>query len=275
MTTREPLILLTFDVEEFDVPLEHNNPIPLDEQLRVGQVGFERVLRVLDQAPGMPVATLFTTGVFAQASVDLMRQAAARHEIASHGYSHGDLKDGDLEKSKRVLSEITSQPITGFRRARMATTSTEPIARAGYQYNSSEHPTLLPGRYNNFGKPRRPYLVHHTGAPDLLNIPVSVTPILRAPMFWAAFKNFPMWFVERCAARTLGHDGVVNFYWHPWEFADIQSYGLPRAVRAIDGERLADRLAHFLRVLSSMGRFTTFSAYAELARARLAAGESP
>lgn len=267
MGKAEPLILLTFDVEEFDVPLEHNNPISLDEQLKVGRLGFERVLNVLDAASTKPRATLFTTGVFAEANQDLMRRAASHHEIASHGYSHSGLAEGDLEKSKRVLAQITGQEIAGFRRARMAKTENQPIARAGYRYNSSEHPTLVPGRYANWNKPRHPYL-----SGELLNIPVSVTPVFRVPMFWAAFKNFPLWFVERCAKRTLAHDGAVNFYWHPWEFADIGGYGLPRAIRAIEGERLADRLSTFLKHMSGLGRFATFSEFAARERARLTGG---
>lgn len=263
MPSADPLILLTFDVEEFDVPIEYGRPIAMQEQLRVGRVGFERVLDLLDQHPARPVATMFTTAVFAEAFPALMKRAASRHEIASHGYSHGPLMDGDLEKSRRILNEISGQEIRGFRRARMAPTGDDAIAKAGYRYNSSEHPTLLPGRYSNLRKPRNPYF-----SGDLLNIPVSVTPVLRVPMFWAAFKNFPLALVKRCAARTLSHDGAINFYWHPWEFADIEIYGLPRTLRAVQGQKLVERLGEFLTFLSTRGRFATFSEFDRRVRER-------
>jgi hypothetical protein len=47
------------------------------------------------------------------------------------------------------------------------------IEKAGYEYNSSMNPTYIPGRYNNLSKPRTAYYTN-----KLLNIPISVTPLL-------------------------------------------------------------------------------------------------
>jgi hypothetical protein len=59
------------------------------------------------------------------------------------------------------------------------------IEKAGYEYNSSMNPTYLPGRYNNFFKTRTRYYSN-----NLLNIPISVTPLIRFPLFWLSFKTF-------------------------------------------------------------------------------------
>ena len=261
----DPLILLSFDVEEFDIVMERGNAIPVDEQFEVGRRGLEVVLELLDRAPARPKATLFTTAVFAERYAGLTRHAAERHEIASHGYSHApELKAGDLERSKKSLEDVCGVPVVGFRRARMAPTDPRAIAAAGYTYNSSEHPVWLPGRYNNFFKPRLAYIPAE--APTLVNIPVSATPVVRIPLFWLAFKNFPAW-VNRLLARwTLGADGAVNFYWHPWEFCDIGGYGLPRLDRAVDGARLLKRLEDHIACLTDRGRFGTFAEYAERVR---------
>lgn len=260
-----PLVLLSFDVEEFDIPLEYGRNLSLSEQMRVGREGFVRVLDLLDELPQRPTATLFTTAIFAEHNTDLIQRAAERHEIASHGFTHAkEMREGDLERSRNMLASISGQEIHGFRRPRFAATDPATIEAAGYSYNSSEHPTFVPGRYNNLSKPRRAYLA--PGTQRLLNIPVSVSPLLRAPMSWLAFKNFPEWFVRGCAHRTLASDGCANFLWHPWEFADIDTYGLPRFVRRVQGNALTERLRRFLIFLSGRGEFRTFSQYESMLR---------
>jgi peptidoglycan/xylan/chitin deacetylase (PgdA/CDA1 family) len=259
-----PLILLSFDVEEFDIALEYRQSVSVDEQLHVGRTGFIRVLELIDECSAelgtRLIATMFTTARLAEACPTLIARAVEQgHEFASHGYTHEpELKPGDLERSRAVLQAMTGQAIDGFRRPRFAKTDPALIARAGYRYNSSEQPTYMPGRYNNLTKPRRLYRVA-TAAGPLVQVPVSVAPLCRAPLSWLAFKNFPYPLVQALSLATLRHDGACNFLWHPWEFTDLSRYALPRVVRGIDGERLCRRLSRFIGALSRNGRFATFS----------------
>ena len=255
-----PEIILTFDVEEFDVPLEHQIDIDLDSQLEVSCHGLDPLLNRLDRM-AIP-ATFFTTGRFAHERPDHLHRMAADHEIASHGFEHGSLEPGDLERSRRLLEELTGRPVEGFRRARMAATPHQEIVEAGYRYNASEHPVWIPGRYNNRRAPRVPY---RTG--ELVNIPASCTPRCRLPLFWLAFRHYPKPVYRRLALQTLRHDGQLNLYFHPWEFT-ILDRRLPWIIRRGSGPRLLDRLCEFLAWIGKHGDFLTMGQHARTWRDR-------
>ena len=71
------------------------------------------------------------------------------------------------------------------------------IFLAGYTYNSSINPTYLPGRYNNFDKPRTYYKQD-----GVWQIPASVSPLIRFPLFWLSFHNLPLWIYKLLANWT-------------------------------------------------------------------------
>ena len=77
-------VLLSFDVEEFDMPLEYHFPISAEEQMRVGKKGLDALEPLLTD-PSIH-ATLFTTANFAMHYPDAIRQLANRHKIASHTF---------------------------------------------------------------------------------------------------------------------------------------------------------------------------------------------
>jgi peptidoglycan/xylan/chitin deacetylase (PgdA/CDA1 family) len=252
MAATDPTILLSFDVEEFDAPLARGRDMSMDEQMEVGGRGQARVLDMLD-ALDVP-ATMFTTASFAAWHPALQRRAAARHEIGSHGRVHLTFRNEDLAISRHALRESSGQEVLGFRRARLQPTDPQAILDAGYLWDSSENPIFLPGRYNNLRKPRVPY---RKGA--LVELPVSASPVLRVPLFWLAWKNFPMAVIRDASARCLDRDGLLNVFWHPWEFVDLAASGLPRYMRAVDGERACDRFAAYIDFLRPHGRFGTFT----------------
>jgi peptidoglycan/xylan/chitin deacetylase (PgdA/CDA1 family) len=249
-----PQILVSFDLEEFDVPEEYGQVLDDAEKLRVGCEGLDAVLAMLDRLD-IP-ATFFITAHFAENFPDRLRHMAKRYEIASHGYYHGRFELDDLTSSRQVLRQITGQPIAGFRMARLQPVSEGAIVAAGYRYNSSMNPTYLPGRYNHFFQPR---LAYRSGA--LLNIPVSVTPLIRFPLFWLSFKNLPLWLYKLLSAWNIQTDRQLNLYFHPWEFANIQSYQLPQYIRQPCGPALITKLEKYLRWLDRQGKLITFSQF--------------
>ena len=264
--TGRPLALLSFDVEQFDIPTEYGIELDEDKQFEIGRAGLATVLELLDrhEAP----ATFFITAEFAQRYTRLVRTivertvGGRRHEIASHGFTHGDLKEGHLGQSREVLQAITGQRVRGFRRARMAETDTYAVAAAGYTYNASENPIWLPGRYNHFFRPRRPYVVATSSGP-LVQIPASATPLLRVPLFWLAFKNMPEWATRLASRWVLSSDNALNTYFHPWEFTEIASYELPKVVRAMDGKPLVARLSRHIAWLKERSELATYNRLAE------------
>lgn len=215
-----PVVLLSFDVEEFDMPLEYGNAIPMELQMELGKKGLDALQPLLKE--GNITTTLFTTANFADQYPDTIKALAQQHEIASHTYYHSRFETADLTNSRLRLASITGKPVTGLRMPRMKQVPVQDIIDAGYQYDASIHPTWLPGRYNNLHLPRNTYTDR-----GLLRIPASVSPRLRLPLFWLSLKNYPFALYQQLALQTLRKDGYLSLYYHPWEFTDVRNLGLP------------------------------------------------
>ncbi|MDQ1100113.1 peptidoglycan/xylan/chitin deacetylase (PgdA/CDA1 family) [Chryseobacterium sp. SORGH_AS 1048] len=66
------MVLLSFDIEEFDMPLEYQGEIPFDRQISVSQTGLGRILDLLKKHQVR--ATFFSTVVFAEHSKPLIER---------------------------------------------------------------------------------------------------------------------------------------------------------------------------------------------------------
>src|SRR5476649_2900739 len=134
------MILLGFDIEEFDMPFEYGKTLPFSEQLSISTAGTLLILDILKET-GI-TATFFCTAHYALHQPEIIFKIVnAGHEIASHGYYHSNFKPQHLEQSKILLEKISGQTVTGYRMARMMPVDEEEIYKAGYQYNSSINPT--------------------------------------------------------------------------------------------------------------------------------------
>jgi len=250
-------ILFTVDVEEFDTAVEFGHDISLCEQVAVSTRGLALLAERFDAVGAR--TTLFTTANYALHEPALIRSLAQKHEIASHGYFHTTFEPADLLKSRLALESLLKQPVKGFRRARMGFVDPDDVHQAGYAYNSSLHPTWLPGRYNHWGEPRHPF--RESG---VWQIPASVTPTLRLPLFWLSLKNFPFAYYKQLCRQTLRSDGFLNLYVHPWEFTDLSAYEkIPGYVRRHSRDELLDRVENLLRYLKPLGQFGTMGEFAD------------
>ena len=247
-------VLLSFDVEEFDMPLEYGFDISAAEQMQTGKKGLDAVMQVLND-PAVN-ATLFTTASFALEYPDTIRELAAKHEIASHTYYHSSFSNEHLLQSRRVLETISGKEVTGLRMPRMRKVSMDEVRKAGYTYDSSINPTWLPGRYNNFHLPRTVYTDK-----GMTRVPASVSPVFRIPLFWLSFKNLPYALFRKLALRTLARDGYLCLYFHPWEFTEIAGYGLPGYTRKPDGDMLLQRLQQLIADLKEHAQFITMESF--------------
>lgn len=243
-------ILFSIDLEEFDIPEEYGQTLPLKQKLETSLHGLQK-LEVLMGKHNV-AATIFTTAFWATHYPLHVQNLAQKHEIASHTYYHNSFKTEDLRKSRETLQDITNTDVVGLRMPRMSEVSRTDVRSAGYLYDSSLHPTWLPGRYNHLNKPRT--LHQNDGVWEL---PASVTPVLRIPIFWLALKNFPVAFYKMLCKRILNHDGYIVFYVHPWEFTDLIGHNLPKMVRRIDGDGLVNRLDDIMTYLAQYGTFAT------------------
>lgn len=249
MTFDSPTVHLSFDVEEFDLPNECGGDLSLEEQLAFGRHGLETVLPWLDSLDIK--TTLFTTARFAEHAPDLLRPATSRHEIASHAVRHDTFENGDYLASRSALSTLLDVEVVGFRRPRLQPIDVAACRAAGYQYDSSENPIRLPGRYDNRHLLRTPRMDN-----GLLRIPISASPRWRIPLFWLSWGNLPMPLLRRALERTLAADGRLVLFFHPWEFIAVPTrIPMPRIVRRRTGPRLLDRVDKELRRLQRMATF--------------------
>ncbi|WP_121357711.1 polysaccharide deacetylase family protein [Flavisolibacter nicotianae] len=255
--SKDRKILLSFDVEEFDLPLEYGQAICVERQLQVGYEGLLELMPLLQQP--FVTTTLFTTAFFAVSYPDTVQELASGHEIASHAFYHSSFCEQDLRTSRETLETITGQQVYGLRMPRMKHVQPDEVKRAGYQYNSSINPTWLPGRYNNTKFPRKPFEEQ-----GILQVPVSVTPRLRIPLFWLAFKNLPYHLFLRLALSTLKKDNYLLLYFHPWEWADLSAFSaLPVYVKKGGRRVLYEKIKRLLYDLSNEGDFCTIDKFSK------------
>jgi peptidoglycan/xylan/chitin deacetylase (PgdA/CDA1 family) len=250
-------ILLNFDVEEFDIPTEYGIDIPEEKQFSTSLSGLQTILKLLDTFDIK--VTMFTTCTFALKYQDLIKTISEKHEIASHGYNHSEVTNDAIKNSKDILENLINKPVIGFRSPRLQKLDSTILKKYGYKYNSSENPIYLPGRYNNFFNKRTAYFDEN----DILNIPASASPIVRFPLFWLAFKNFPLPIIKLFSAWSLSNDKYLNIYFHPWEFADTSPYALPKIVKRIYSDKMVNKFTAYIAFLKRRGDFIKLSDFYE------------
>lgn len=256
------MVLLSFDTEEFDVPREHGVELSLEEAMKVSIYGTCRILDCLQK--NSVKATFFCTTNFAENASQLMRRIIDEgHEVAAHGCDHWQPKASDVRNSKETLEKIVKTTINGYRQPRMFPVSDSEIKKNGYLYNSSLNPAFIPGRYMHLTAPRTCFIKE-----DVLQIPASVTPLLRFPLFWLSCHNLPMNLYLWMIRRVLRHDGYFVTYFHPWEFFPLgehPEFKIPFIIRNHAGVEMEKRLDTLIRNLKKNGYpFLTYSEFATL-----------
>lgn len=259
-----PAILLSYDVEEFDMPFEYGGQLSFDEQIAFSENGLGKLLPLL-QSFGAK-ATFYCTGRFAETKPQLIKALHQQgHEIASHTYYHSQFQNTDLLRSKQVLEKIIEAPVLGLRMPRMIPVAAAEVAKAGYLYNSSLNPTWLPRRYYHLDKPRTAFKEN-----GLLQFPASVSPRFRLPLFWLSFHNFPFWLYWQLCKQTMAKDGYLNLYYHPWEFENYRNAGgakFPAYVTRNCDNAMLSRTEKLLKLAQKSGwQFTTTTDWLEQTR---------
>ncbi len=253
------MILLSFDIEEFDMPFEYGKDISFEDQISISRMGTIIILDLLKKHDIK--ATFFSTVVFAKEVPDLIERIINEgHELASHTYYHSNFEVSHLKLSKDTLEELSGSEVIGFRMPRMYPVDEKEIEKAGYLYNSSINPTYLPGRYNHFDKPRTYFKLN-----NVWQIPASVSPWFRFPLFWLSFHNLPQFVYQFLAKWTYKKDKYLNIYFHPWEFTDLNQkdrFNFPSYVSRNTGDNMTKRLDEFIKWAKKKNlTFGTFKAF--------------
>ena len=245
-------VSLSFDFEECDLPREHGVDFPIEEGMKLSAEGAAAVLGVLERQ-GVK-ATFFCTLNFAERAPEIMRRiVAGGHEVAAHGVDHFRQVPEDPFLCKAGLERLLpGVRVVGYRQPRMFPVDNAALAKAGYRYNSSLNPAFIPGRYMHLDVPRTRFVKD-----GLLQIPTSVTPWIRFPLFWLALHVLPQPLYAALVRRTLNHDGFFMTYFHPWEFSSLSERAaelkVPRFIRLNLGKPMAARLEKLIIALKEGG----------------------
>lgn len=252
-------LLLTFDLEEFDLLLEYTD-INKKKIFSTSSKGCKKILRTLDTYEIR--CTFFTTTRFAEECSELVKKIVKEgHEVSLHGYKHSDdfseMNKRDtsryLRRAKQELEKITKRKIIGFRHPGLKKPPFNALRHIGIQYDSSIHPTYIPGRYNNFFHNRKCHKIK-----GVIEVPISVTPVLRAPFSWIWFRNFGLNYVKACTSLASLNSSFINLYLHPWEFVNLQEYDIPLIIKRSTGRNMEKMLEDYIEWCTKNGfKFST------------------
>lgn len=233
-------ILLTFDLEEFDLPREQNIPIAEEEMYTTSIKGLTNLLTILNKYNIQ--ATFFTTANFAKKYPKTLRELSKEHEIASHGFSHSEpLNLETIKKAKEIKENIINKKILGFRAPRWNLSSTDVIDLADFEYDSSSHPIYLPGRYNNLSQTRYPHIQN-----NIIELPAStIRP--NFSLFWLAFKNLPLQYAKNFTKINFLQSKYTMMIQHPWEFANLEKIKIPKYIKNPSGKPLVKKLDNYIK----------------------------
>jgi len=199
-------------------------------------------------------ATFFILGWIGERYPQMLRSiVSAGHELASHGLFHVRVHDQspeefrtDIRGAKRLLEDLASVPINGYRAASFSIGERTPwafeiLAEEGYTYSSSVYPI----GHDLYGMPQAPRTAFYPeGGVDLLEVPISTVRLLHYnfPCGGGGYFRLMPYPLARWAMRRVNRtDGLpCVFYFHPWEIDPDQ----PR----IPGISLKSRARHYLNL---------------------------
>lgn len=216
-----------FHVSVFDGTLPRHNWTALESRVCANT---DRLLQIFDEV-GVR-ATFFVLGWVAERYPALVQRiAAARHEIASHGYAHRLVYDQtpsafrhDVRRAKDLLEQATGQPVLGYRAPSYSITprslwALDILIEEGYRYDAS----IFPIRHDRYGisvSARHPYRVDRT-AGHLIEMPASTVRVgpMNLPVAGGGyFRILPYGWTKWGIARVNRVDRrPAIFYIHPWE----------------------------------------------------------
>lgn len=220
-------IILTFDLEEFDLPLEFNQKINSNEMFNISNKGLLNIISLLKKYN--ITSTFFTTLKFAEKYPNLIKDLSKKHEIACHGNNHSDnysISLNSLRETKKRLEKIILKKVYGFRAPRFQIKDISKLSDFDFKYDSSIHPTWIPKRYFNLFKKRKPYKIN-----KIIEVPISTLPILRLPIFWLAFKNFSLLYSKLFTKLNFLSSDYTMLFFHPWEFTNLDKINIPKYIK--------------------------------------------
>ena len=194
-------------------------------------------------------ATFFVLAWIAERLPDLVREIHARgHEVASHGYYHKlctqespDKLRKDLTDSKKLLEDIISAPVYGYRAPSFSIDNDilKIIEDCAYLYDSSFNSFAMNKRYGRVDLSRNEKKgiaiqiskIRNPKSKILYELPISNLKLGNQVVPWgggAYFRLIPSHLFSMGVKSILKKKKAYLFYMHPWEIDP----GQPRVAKA-------------------------------------------
>ncbi len=257
---------MTVDVEDYFQVSAFSGHISRDDWDTLPCRVEQNTNRVLDMfADGGAKATFFTLGWVAQRYPELIRRISDEgHEVASHGMAHFRVGDQsrdefleDISTTRKILQDVSGQPVTGYRAASFSIGKDtlwahEVLAEAGYSYSSSVYPV----RHDHYGIPDAPRFPYKPeGGNGIEELPLSTVKLRdrNLPCSGGGFFRLLPYGYFRWAIGKVNRDDQqpTIFYFHPWEIDPDQprQVGISAKTRFrhyVNLSRMAPRLQRML-----------------------------
>ena len=188
-------------------------------------------------------STLFILGRYAHEEPVIMDMVKENgHEIASHGYSHTDLRtlpsfllEKEISQSRIMGAKGFRAPYYGFDRRMI------PHVENHFMYDSSKVPVRTRGLSQKI----------HMLTESLMEIPIST--IGGFPLTSMSLRLLPGVVVKGLALSVLKRSGYLIINVHPWEFALVpQEVEVPFYVKKNTGFTFFKKLTGFLQFLQKL-----------------------
>jgi len=170
-------------------------------------------------------ATFFVLGELLEQFEDAIREVSKKHEIASHGFHHVNLKklnaktvEHEISSTKHILESLGIKCL-GFRSPYFLPPKNlgKTLEKFGYIYDSSISKGIIWGRYNNFFVPENPYRASNYDikkmGDGIVEIPVSNFSFLRMPFGLPFFRLSNKFHLP----LSIPNKKSLVFYMHPYE----------------------------------------------------------
>jgi polysaccharide deacetylase family protein (PEP-CTERM system associated) len=257
----------TVDVEEYFQVLALEPYAPRSEWEKLPSrldVGLHLLLDLLSEHEAR--ATFFVLGWIAERAPALVREIAERgHEVASHGSDHRrvttitrDQFRESVRSSKRLLEDVTGQPVFGYRAPNFSIVrggewALDILLQEKYRYDSSLFPVRRK-EYGFVGGGRDPYRLELPSGtleeipPATLNVGRAIVPAAGG----AYFRHLPYSLVSSALLSAERRGVPGTFYIHPWELDPGQPrITAPLLTRVRHYGGLARTIPRLKRLLSS------------------------
>lgn len=272
-SSEKNIFIMTVDVDSWSSLLNYysidRDVSMVDAKVNIEE-GLDKLLRLFDQHTIK--ATFFVPGEVAKRHEEAILKIHRKgHEIACHGLTHEKdeflrkacEQETNLKEATSIIEKIVGYRPLGFRAPclRINSTTIQVLKKLGYIYDSSVIPTFVPGYYGLFSAPKKPYYLSHNlileqDSGEILEIPVSVNPLLPLPLSAAWMRNLGLLWVKFGIKINFTLKYPVVFYIHPRDVVSLPKIrGLPWHLYkniGLTGLNMLDKIINYVKQLNGV-----------------------